>query len=332
MDKGLIDKIDGSLRGLAVADGLGYQCEYLGVREIVKKFGSRGVTDFSDESYQRTEKDGRKIYLHSDDTQMNNATARALVRASNEPFSIDNVMKYVVEEYLKWFNDQENNRLPGVTCMTGCSNLEKGYLWRESGVVDSKGNGAAMRTSPIGLFYRTDLDKLIDVSIAASQCTHAHPTGITAGVVSAYLTNLALKGEDPNTYVEKTRDLLGKLEDRGINTSEFSEKIKLVEPFKKYKSQPEIAMNRLGISYLGNTGEEAVAMALYAFLNSPNDYVKTVHLAVNIDGDSDTVGAIAGAISGAYNGIQAIPERWRESIENRNLMVNLAGQIAEKGL
>jgi ADP-ribosyl-[dinitrogen reductase] hydrolase len=31
--------------------------------------------------------------------------------------------------------------------------------------------------------------------------------------------------------------------------------------------------------------------------------------------DADTTAAIAGAVSGAFNGIAAIPTRWRETVE-----------------
>jgi len=38
--------------------------------------------------------------------------------------------------------------------------------------------------------------------------------------------------------------------------------------------------------------------------------------AVGIGGDTDTVGAMAGAIAGAYHGIRTIPEQWWNSLEN----------------
>ena len=38
-------------------------------------------------------------------------------------------------------------------------------------------------------------------------------------------------------------------------------------------------------------------------------------------GDRDTLGAMACAVSGAYLGVEAIPQAWREKIENRQQMV-----------
>ena len=38
---------------------------------------------------------------------------------------------------------------------------------------------------------------------------------------------------------------------------------------------------------------------------------------VNRGGDSDTLGAITGAICGAYYGVEAIPTRWLENLQYR---------------
>jgi len=46
-------------------------------------------------------------------------------------------------------------------------------------------------------------------------------------------------------------------------------------------------------------------------------------------GDRDTLGAMAGAISGAYLGLEAIPESWRRKLENRAYIEQLAFKLAE---
>ena len=54
--------------------------------------------------------------------------------------------------------------------------------------------------------------------------------------------------------------------------------------------------------------------ALYCFLISPDDFENSVIEAVMAGGDTDTCGAITGAISGAFNGIEKIPARWIDKI------------------
>jgi ADP-ribosylglycohydrolase len=47
--------------------------------------------------------------------------------------------------------------------------------------------------------------------------------------------------------------------------------------------------------------------SLYAFLRSPDDYWETICTAIGVGGDTDTMAAIAGAISGARLGAEALP-------------------------
>ena len=80
----------------------------------------------------------------------------------------------------------------------------------------------------------------------------------------------------------------------------------------------------LGESWVG---EEAVASALFCFCRSPKDYRETVTAAANTVGDSDSIACIAGSISGAYNGIQSIPNTWRTRIENSEYLHEVAADL-----
>jgi ADP-ribosylglycohydrolase len=80
----------------------------------------------------------------------------------------------------------------------------------------------------------------------------------------------------------------------------------------------------------GWVGEEAVALALYCFLKYPNDYAKTVIRAANTNGDSDSIACIAGSISGAYLGIDAIPSDWTSRIEKSDYLADLAMRLEAK--
>jgi hypothetical protein len=51
----------------------------------------------------------------------------------------------------------------------------------------------------------------------------------------------------------------------------------------------------------------SVIWSLYSFLRSPDDYWETICTAIAAGGDADTTAAMAGAISGAYLGLEAIP-------------------------
>ena len=49
--------------------------------------------------------------------------------------------------------------------------------------------------------------------------------------------------------------------------------------------------------------------------------------AVSLEGDSDNIASIAGAISGAYLGVNAIPAEWKEKLENRDYLLSLAHNL-----
>jgi ADP-ribosylglycohydrolase len=87
-----------------------------------------------------------------------------------------------------------------------------------------------------------------------------------------------------------------------------------------------------GNQHLGEgwVGEEAVALALYCFLRYPNNYAKMVIRAANTNGDSDSIACIAGSISGAYLGIDAIPSDWTSRIEKSDYLADLAMRLEAK--
>ena len=51
----------------------------------------------------------------------------------------------------------------------------------------------------------------------------------------------------------------------------------------------------------------SILWPLYAFLSSPDDYRTTICTAIAGGGDTDTTAAMAGAISGAFLGLDAVP-------------------------
>jgi poly(ADP-ribose) glycohydrolase ARH3 len=73
---------------------------------------------------------------------------------------------------------------------------------------------------------------------------------------------------------------------------------------------------------------ESMPFAVYAFLRHPQSFEECLFCAILNGGDRDTLGAMACAASGAYLGIEAIPPTWREKIENRKHIEELASQLA----
>jgi ADP-ribosylglycohydrolase len=74
--------------------------------------------------------------------------------------------------------------------------------------------------------------------------------------------------------------------------------------------------------------EEAVLLALYCFCKSPNDFLATIRRGANTQGDSDSIASIAGGISGAYLGIQALPPEWVDRVEKSEYLADVARRLA----
>jgi ADP-ribosyl-[dinitrogen reductase] hydrolase len=59
--------------------------------------------------------------------------------------------------------------------------------------------------------------------------------------------------------------------------------------------------------------------ALWAFHNAP-DYLTAVLRAVNLGDDSDTTGAIAGQMAGAFFGETGIPQAWLDGLARKDMI------------
>jgi ADP-ribosylglycohydrolase len=78
----------------------------------------------------------------------------------------------------------------------------------------------------------------------------------------------------------------------------------------------------------GWEGHEALAIALYCALRA-RSFADGVLLAVNHGGDSDSTGAIAGNILGLVHGVDAIPERWLDQLELREVIDKVALELLQ---
>jgi ADP-ribosylglycohydrolase len=67
---------------------------------------------------------------------------------------------------------------------------------------------------------------------------------------------------------------------------------------------------------LGNSaiGHESVPTAIFAAA-SQGDFEQAVSFAIRCGGDTDTLGAMAGALAGAAHGSTSIPARWLDALE-----------------
>ncbi len=186
----------------------------------------------------------------------------------------------------------------------------------------SFGNGAAMRVAPVGLFYHNSPHLYEKTSISAT-VTHAHPLGIDGAAIQARAVSLAVSLDPKETFKIDTfiYDLI-----EFAKTSEMKNKIRLIQRLLTVQTPSLEAAKELGRSVAVH---ESLPFALYSFLNHPHSFEDCLYCAIMNGGDRDTLGAMACAVSGAYLGIATIPQGWKQKLENRLYIEELASKLSE---
>ncbi len=126
----------------------------------------------------------------SDDTIMAIATGIACLKGGSEKDYIDEYIKILIR-----LKDIEK-RGSGINTLNTLEKIKRLQKIDKLEYDDhAGGNGAAMRTSIIGLIYykEEDLEKLISNSIIAGRVTHNYSLGFLGGLVTALFTSYAVR-------------------------------------------------------------------------------------------------------------------------------------------
>lgn len=290
------ERFVGCMLGVAVGDALGMVTEGMRPQQIAKRYGI--LRDFQSERYGP----GR----YTDDTQLTLAVAESLLACRGlDPADLGH-------RIAEWLPEA---RGAGAACTQAALLLRSGASWRESGIY-SAGCGSAMRVAPIGLFRHGDVAALKADAIASSLITHTDPRAQAGAVAAACGVTL---------LVARTRPLDPQawLAEIGVSTRDVDETFaSAVEGARTCLALPTAdALERIGTS---GFVLETVPAALFLFAVFPDDFEGAVVAAVNAGGDTDSIAAMVGSFSGAYNGVDAIPHRWRTQVENASYIAAVA--------
>lgn len=77
----------------------------------------------------------------------------------------------------------------------------------------------------------------------------------------------------------------------------------------------------------GWVAEETLAIAVYCALKYSNDFEKAIIASVNHSGDSDSTGSVTGNILGAYLGLSAIPQKYLDKLELKDVITEIADDL-----
>lgn len=305
-------RFQGALLGTFVGDALGMPVEGRSAGAIAREYGE--VREMLDARL------GRGTY--TDDTQMMIALAESLLACGG--FDGEDLARRFLAHY-------DPSRGYGRGTQVAFKHLREGMAWQEAGSGifggGSYGNGAAMRIAPVGLFYYDDPYELRRVAYLSSQITHGHSLGKESAALQAFAVARALLA-DPGTPLD-LRAFLGDL--RAFVEPEAEalvERLNRIAEFLEALPDRETVIATLGHD---SRGFASVPTAIYAFLAHWDSFEEAVVYAVGLGGDTDTIGAMAGAIAGALHGVRGIPDRWLDALENesrgRDYVLDLAAQL-----
>ena len=165
----------------------------------------------------------------SDDTILMIATKNACEKGGE--------LNDFMDEYIKALPELENSkRGAGYTTTKSLRILKQSSDMNKIGYANTMGgNGAAMRTSYIGLKYykEEEVELLIEKSIQSSRLTHNHPLGFLGGLVTALFTSYAMRNIHPWKWNKLLISLYesGKIDNFMKTTNIYSKYIKDGEEF-----------------------------------------------------------------------------------------------------
>lgn len=323
-------RASGCLFGLAFGDALGACTEFLSVADILRRFPPDGPQELEGDPA-----------LVTDDTQMALAVGEALL-AAERPYTAATLEGPLRKAFVAWADSPENDRAPGMTCLTACGKLKLGMPWTQATVANSKGCGANMRVAPVGLLPRVDDRTRAAIAQFQAALTHGHPTGLAASDLTAFAIADLADGGDPGglprrlrAYAESQRreyhaDWLGPLWQQPWATSPqdfiargWAECVGILERLDNALARGDRRGDPCEITGAGWIAEEAFATGLLCFLLFPNDPVAAVRRAAVSSGDSDSIACLAGAFAGARCGLAAWLEDWAQRIEYRSRLAAL---------
>ncbi len=280
----LKSKFIGALIGSAIGDALGAPLEGNSMEEVNSVYG---------EDWKMIS--GR----YTDDTEMMIGVAESLIE--NKGFNGADMAAKFIQNY-------HARRGYGPGTKEALRRIREGESWEEAsgklfGGKGSYGNGAAMRVAPVGIFYYDNADKLREIAYKSSHVTHSHELGKEGAALQAFSIALAVQGTEKEAMLHDLKEF--------VKNVIYKEKLRKIEALLAKEADKKAIISELG------NGEEAfnsVPTAIYSFLRF-DSFKDAVVYAISLGGDADTIGAMTGAISGAYYGEGAIPEEWEEKLE-----------------
>jgi ADP-ribosylglycohydrolase len=311
-----VDRAHGALAGLALGDALGMPTQSLTREEIVKQF-EEIVSTFYGARVDHPFASGLTAGTVTDDTEQTLILADELL---SSPDDFD--PRHWAERLLAWEDDVRRRGLLdllGPSTKTALANLVAGMDVSQTGRGGTT-NGAAMRIAPVGIVTPSnDLTSLVRRVTQVSAITHNTATALSAAAAVAAVVSAGI--DDATLDVALTTSLAA---------------ARLVEG--AWPASPVLVSDRieeailLGRRFAGTSliaaieddigtslaSEESVPAAFATLVAADGDGWRACCVAASLGGDTDTISAMTGAMSGALWGLTTFPAWAVAKVERTN--------------
>ena len=281
------DRAAGCLIGLAIGDAFGDAA-----RDPENQFLYGITMDFPEKPAGST-----------DDTEFALLSAEILLRSNGTPSRED-----VTEAWRTHVLVEDELRRGGASEREAAANIRRGLQSPQSGQFSAytASDGAAMRAAPAGIVAAGDPDRAADLARRDAEVSHCGE-GIWGAQAVAAAVSLAVAGA---TVEEVFQEGMRRAPDGSWLRHNFERALALMDAHGRNLREVWMELHRLLRSEYKAAVPEAVVSAFAVFLLTNGNFRDSIIYAGNFGRDSDTVGAVAGALAGAIGGLSSIPDDW----------------------
>jgi len=298
------DRGMGALLGLAVGDAMGMPTQGMRRRDILADYGP--ITGLTAAGPRQVIAAGMPAGAVTDDTEQALLLARLLIAGDGriEPVAF-------AEALVGWeqaMAAKGSLDLLGPSTREAVRRLAAGAAAAEAGRLGAT-NGAAMRIAPVGVATPpAPLAGLVDAVVAASMVTHNTSIGLAAAAAVGAAVSAAVEGGSRADCTELAIAAADSAAGRGhwVPGGQIGPRIAWVTKY--LPTVPPAARADVLDQVVGTSvaAQESVVAAFGILAVAPSAW-DAVRLAASVGGDTDTIGAIAGSIAGALEGMSAWP-------------------------
>ena len=293
----------GALAGLALGDALGMPTQAMSPQQIQTVYGH--VTGLVDGDKSQPYAPGMAAGSVTDDTEQALLIASLLLKGHGSGLNLD--AGEFSHALLAWEDSMiERGSLDLLGPSTKAA-LERVRAGEDPLRVGGEGttNGAAMRVTPIGIAASTsDRQLFADAVWSSCQVTHATRQGFQSAALVAAAVSLGIDAgaADVTDLLRKAVAFVRSLPERGAWSPE-PDVVAATHRALKLAAQPSSSLEWLA-EQIGTSVASAQAIPMAFALLARDPSPRALLQAANLGGDTDTIGAIAGAILGASLGVE----------------------------